>query len=246
MTTENKISLAQIWADSSAALQIDLRANGHDLSDNINKDRALVAIYYHKKHILQDTEWIEHPNFVNVMAEAKTLEEGLCQLRRPFLIPLFTLVGYAALLKYATTATIWKRIEPASIIGIAIDIDDIYPVNLFSAIEPYKPIVYNYHHISDKKIAEAGYNKFAAVKKEISEAIAKLPIGSKSFDPVGIMKDLLSSNLSDMVPIAQHCYIDTMKELLQVIPPNPDLSTQLEKMISSICIKTTLPLPEEH
>lgn len=79
------VTLTTIWTADAEQLQVVLQTQGRNVSANLGRDRAIVALIYYNAGNLTGPEakWVAHPDFVTVMSAASTLEAGLVILMRP-------------------------------------------------------------------------------------------------------------------------------------------------------------------
>lgn len=94
-TSQMSVTLLQIWSAPIPFLKQALGSVDRTFSNNLNLDKATVAIIYYNEGMLapEDAVWAALPNFADVMSSAPSVEEGLRILRRPFILPLLILGG---------------------------------------------------------------------------------------------------------------------------------------------------------
>lgn len=241
------VSLLQIWSAPIPFLKQALESVGRTFSNNLNRDKATVAIIYYNEGMLtpEDAYWVSQSQFVTAMSSTQSLEEGLEILRRPFVLLLLDLYGSF----FEAVNDVWNiseddpqiEITMMNIAGnvirdaVALIIfyvvgetvmdtarrttSEIVDMKAYNAASSIvKPPGTSLESIATAA-ADAAWRVIISQQPQIETGISQIEFTSRAFSPRDVVSYLLSIDLTRVIPIARCFYLHRIGQMLTMLAP---------------------------
>lgn len=257
------VTLEQIWSAPPKEIQRVLREAKRESSGHLNRDRATVAILYHSHQQLapEDEKWVPWLGSVETLSSASSLKEKLKNLERSFVDLLLT-TYYSLYLNSAYRNTNMFGSLDRALRTIIKPISNIAAAKAYSENPSLRMIgreaigAASLDRVSvpagatqaeiDNARTKGYWRVTLSHQHEMQNVMSSVPLDLKDFDPIQIINNLLSTSLRGATPIRLCYYLYMISKMIQIIPPNEDLSTRLAKISAKYgCSEIFAELPAE-